>query len=43
MFPQFEYLTEVIFLDDLAPHGYTAMVDAFLARSKIGIGFENSE
>ena len=43
LFPQFEYLTEIIFLDDLAHIGYTAMGDAFLARSKIGIGLDNGE
>ena len=43
LFPQFEYLTEVCFLDDLAPHGYQAMVDSFLTRSKLGIGIEANE
>lgn len=37
LFPQFEYLTEVMFLDDLSPLGYLAMVDSFLARSQLGL------
>jgi hypothetical protein len=37
MYPQFEYLTEVMFFDDLSPLGYRAMVDSFLGRSKLDI------
>ena len=35
LFPQLEYLCEVLFLDDLTPQGYHATADAFLERSNI--------
>ena len=35
LFPQLEYLCEVLFLDDLTPQGYHVTADAFLERSNI--------
>ena len=35
LFPQLEYLCEVIFLDDMSPNGYLVTADCFLERSKI--------
>lgn len=35
LFPQFEALTDVIFLDDLSASGYKEMVKAFLQRTNI--------
>ena len=35
LFPQLEYLCEVIFLEDMTPAGYQLMADNFLRRSNI--------
>ena len=35
LFPQLEYLCEIIFLDDMTPPGYLVTADNFLERSKI--------
>ena len=35
LFPQFEYLCEVVFLDDINYDGYLYMADQYLNRSNI--------
>ena len=39
LFPQLEYLSEVIFLDDMTLLGYTVMADNFLIRSNVATEF----
>lgn len=35
LFPQLEYMCEVMFLDDITSQGYLETANAFLARSNI--------
>ena len=35
LFPQFEYLCEVMFMDDITQQGYLYMADQYLNRSNI--------
>ena len=43
LFPQLEYLCEVLYLDDLTPAGYLHTADAFLERSKIARELANDD
>ena len=43
LFPQLEYLCEVLYLDDLTPNGYLVTADNFLARSNIAKELINEE